>query len=57
MEEMFPISITKKKTFRKFKKDATNFSQEKVKKTLYKLVELVESRIGYQMKKSRRGTI
>ena len=57
VEESLPISITNKKSFRRFKKDRTNFSQEKVKETLYKLVELVESNICYQMKKARRGTI
>jgi len=57
VEESLSISITKKKAFHRFKKDRTNFSQEKVKETLYKLVELAASRIGYQMKKARRGTI
>ena len=45
VKESLPISITKKKSFHRFKKDRTNFSQEKVKETLYKLVELGESRI------------
>ena len=57
LEESLPMSITKKKTLREFKKDANNVSQEKLKETLYNLVELVESQIGYQMKKPRRGKI
>ena len=55
--ESLPVSVIKKKTYRRFKNDETNFSQEKLKETLYKLVELAETRIGFQMKKASRGTI
>ena len=47
VEESLPISVIRKKSYRRFKKDETNFSQEKLKETLCKLVELVEGEIGY----------
>ena len=57
VEESLPISITKKQAFRRFKDEEINFSQEKVKETLYKLVELVEHRIAQNMKMAGRGSI
>ena len=59
VEESLPLTVIQKKSFRNFYGgvDWLVFSKEKLKETLYNMVEIVEGQISAEMKDTTRGSI